>query len=130
MKNMCKRTMIMSICLLAMVLLTISIGLYNIHIGNLNGFILVLGGPACFFPAAISSVEFYLRVIRPYQKAEESLLKRYEKTIKSIHNEGIDVYIDGEPVSDNFAFKEIDLCDYIAKIEGNALYLIKNDANK
>lgn len=126
MRNMCKRTMIMSICLLAMALLTISIGLYNIHIGNLNGFILVLGGPACFFPAAISSVGFYLRVIRPYQKAEESLLKRYEK----IHNERIDVYIDGEPVSDNFAFKEIDLCDYIAKIEGNALYLIKNDANK
>ena len=41
------------------------------------------------------------------------------------YNKGADVYIDGEPVSDNFDINGIDLHDYAIKIENNTLYLIK-----
>lgn len=39
-------------------------------------------------------------------------------------DEDMDIYIDGEPVSDNFDINGIDLHDYTIKIENNTLYLI------
>lgn len=48
----------------------------------------------------------------------------YKKAVTA-YNKGADVYIDGEPVSDNFDINGIDLHDYTIKIENNTLYLIK-----
>lgn len=44
--------------------------------------------------------------------------------VESAQNEDIDIYIDGEPVSDEFDINGIDLHDYTIKIENNTLYLI------
>lgn len=47
----------------------------------------------------------------------------YQKAVTA-YNKGADVYIDGDPVSDNFDINGIDLHDYTIKIENNTLYLV------
>lgn len=44
--------------------------------------------------------------------------------VESALNEDMDIYIDGEPVSDEFDIKGIDLDKYNIKIEDNVLYLM------
>lgn len=51
------------------------------------------------------------------------LAKSERKAIESAYNEGMDIYIDGEPVSDEFDIKGIDLDKYNIKIEDDILYL-------
>lgn len=59
------------------------------------------------------------------QQSQEMYKKEMYKKAMTAYNKGADVYIDGEPVSDNFDINGIDLHDYTIKIENNTLYLIK-----
>lgn len=56
-------------------------------------------------------------------KGKQQSQEIYQKAVTA-YNKGADVYIDGEPVSDNFDINGIDLHDYTIKIENNTLYLI------
>lgn len=46
--------------------------------------------------------------------------------VESARNEGIDIYIDGEPVSDEFDIDGIDLDKYNIRIEDDVLYLMSS----
>lgn len=61
-----KIAIIICICLL-----TISVGLLDVHNGNLNGFLLMLVGITCFVSAVAPPITFYLHVILPYKKIAE-----------------------------------------------------------
>lgn len=58
------------------------------------------------------------------QKIAESIHKADEKFIKTIYNEGIDIYIDDEPVSNNFNVKGTNLLDYSFKVKDKKIYFI------
>lgn len=114
-----KIAIIICICLL-----TISVGLLDVHNGNLDGFLLMLVGITCFVSAVAPPITFYLHVILPYKKIAESIHKADEKFIKTIYNEGIDIYIDDEPVSNNFNVKGINLLNYSFKVKDKKIYFI------
>lgn len=65
-------------------------------------------------------VSYFL--MQPERKTYETHV--IKKAVESAQDEDIDIYIDGEPVSDNFDINGIDLHDYTIKIENNTLYLI------
>lgn len=65
-----KISIIICICLL-----TISVGLLDVHNGNLDGFLLMLVGITCFVSAVVPPITFYLHVILPYKKNSRSVLK-------------------------------------------------------
>ncbi len=65
-----KIAIIICICLL-----TISVGLLDVHNGNLDGFLLMLVGITCFVSAVVPPITFYLHVILPYKKIAESIHK-------------------------------------------------------
>ena len=46
----------------------ISVGLLDVHNGNLDGFLLMLVGITCFVSAVVPPITFYLHVILPYKK--------------------------------------------------------------
>ncbi len=58
------------------------------------------------------------------KKIAESIHKADEKFIKTIYNEGIDIYIDDEPVSNNFNVKGTNLLDYSFKVKDKKIYFI------
>lgn len=74
--------------------------------------------------ATLIIITFAFIVVGPAEKSERQQHKMYRKAVESAQNEDIDIYIDGEPVSDNFDINGIDLHDYTIKIENNTLYLI------
>lgn len=114
-----KIAIIICICLL-----TISVGLLDVHNGNLDGFLLMLVGITCFVSAVVPPITFYLHVILPCKKIAGSIHKADEKFIKTIYNEGIDIYIDDEPVSNNFNVKGTNLLDYSFKVKDKKIYFI------
>ena len=58
-----KIAIIICICLL-----TISVGLLDVHNGNLDGFLLMLVGITCFVFAVVPPITFYLHVINLWRK--------------------------------------------------------------
>ena len=74
--------------------------------------------------ATLILITFAFMVVGPAEKSERQQQKMYRKAVESAQDEDIDIYIDGEPVSDNFDINGIDLHDYTIKIENNTLYLI------
>lgn len=62
-----KISIIICICLL-----TISVGLLDVHNENLDGFLLMLVGITCFVSAVVPPITFYLHVILPYKKIAEA----------------------------------------------------------
>lgn len=70
-----KIAIIICICLL-----TISVGLLDVHNGNLDGFLIMLVGITCFVSAVAPPITFYLHVILPYKKIAESIHKADENS--------------------------------------------------
>lgn len=75
---------------------------------------------AIFLIFAIAITVGYLLPI-PERKADEAYM--IEKVVESAQNKDMDIYIDGEPVSDEFDIKGIDLDKYNIKMEDDILYL-------
>lgn len=71
----------------------------------------------------ITLIAFAFIIIGPAEKSEHQQ-EVYRKAVESAQNEDIDIYIDGEPVSDKFDIDGIDLDNYNIKIEDDVLYLM------
>lgn len=54
--------------ILCICLLTISVGLLDVHNGNLDGFLLMLVGITCFVFAVVPPITFYPHVINLWRK--------------------------------------------------------------
>lgn len=74
--------------------------------------------------ATLIIITFAFMIVSPVEKSKRQQQKMYRKAVESAQSEGIDIYIDGEPVSDDFNIKGIDLDKYNIKIEDDVLYLI------
>lgn len=72
-----KIAIIICICLL-----TISVGLLDVHNGNLDGFLLMLVGITCFVSAVVPPITFYLHVILPCKKYQKVSIKQMKRLLK------------------------------------------------
>lgn len=77
---------------------------------------------AIFLIFAIAIAVIHFLWAKPERKAYETHV--IEKVVESAQNKDMDIYIDGEPVSDEFNIKGIDLDKYNIKIEDDIVYLI------
>lgn len=58
-------------------------------------------------------------------KIDKEQVKLQTQVQKMVEEKKADIYIDGEPVPNNFNINGIELNDYIIKIDGNNVYLRK-----
>lgn len=112
-------TIIVIICVLAIV--GIALLAIGIVITDTVSYYLI-GTGAVFLIFAIAITVMHFLWVKPEREAYETHV--IEKVVESAQNKDMDIYIDGESVSDEFDIKGIDLDKYNIKIEDDILYLI------
>lgn len=76
------------------------------------------------FKYFVFSVIFFALVFSSI-KINKEQVKLQTQVQKMVEEKKADIYIDGEPVPNNFNINGIELNDYIIKIDGNNVYLRK-----
>lgn len=118
-------TIIIIICILAIVgIALLAIGIVRTclcsEFDTVSYLLIEAGTIFLIFAIAITVMHFLW--VKPEREAYETHV--IEKVVESAQNKDMVIYIDGEPVSDEFDIKGIDLDKYNIKIEDDILYLI------
>lgn len=118
-------TIIVIICILAIVGITLlAIGIVRtcqrLEFDTVSYLLIETGAIFLIFAIAITVMHFLW--VKPEREAYETHV--IEKVVESAQNKDMDIYIDGEPVSDEFDIKGIDLDKYNIKIKNDTVYLI------